>query len=640
MNQTSHFPRVLIKQGRQGIEASAGIAMKSILKGNLVRTQGDFSDDKASDMQGPDRRYFQINREAFLHALAGWPEHMTLEVRITTAPDLHCKPQGKIHIAILLHTHAETEEIAKEEIITRYLALMPLLIAHFPEIEFIPVVEDKELADISSLFQPTHALAIHRRVQRINLSEPFQRRVVGLQATQSSSKEGRFTLEHRLPWAPSLDEWSRLMNTFMNQLDPIQLIVRIKRTSLKAGQRKQLENNLRNCELYLSSGEPYQLALKKQAELIRDVTLEHFSDLSSACFHTGVFLLAPHPIDVSLGYVTGRAITGDASAKERRLFKGDFAVTEIEVKDVLDNNYFFEKQPFSVAETASAFRFPSPPLEDYSGLPVRRSRSGLAMTSLNHSKKEHAITLFTNEHKQAVQPIALGANDRMRHTFIIGQTGTGKSTLMESMILQDIKAGQGLAVIDPHGDLIDSILGKIPAERLEDVILFDVLDRERPLGFNILEWSTIDERDLIIDEIYTVIDHLYDMKLVGGPMFESNLRGTLKLLMGDQKHGDFTPTILTFITCYASSGFRNWLKSRTDDPGLLDFIRELEKTGGEASLQNIAPYITSKFGRYTNDTTLRRIIGQERTSFDFEDIMNNGKIFLVKLSNVRLRICI
>lgn len=635
MNEKSHFPKIFIRKVGREFEAYAAISMKSILKGNLIMFKDGFSDNDSSGGLCPNSRYFQNSRDAFLHSLAGWPKEATLEIRIIANPDLNCKSQGKIHIVILIHFHAATEGEVKEEIITRYLALMPLLISHFPEIEFTPIIGAGEVESHNSFFQATHSLAVHRRHRQINLSEPFQKRVVRLQSAAYPEENSRFMIEHRFPWIPSLDDWTRLINTLMNQIDPIQMIVRIKKTELMDDQRSNLENNLRNCELFLACGEPYQLTMKKQVEMIRDVTLSHLSDLSSACFYAGVYLLAKHPIDISLGYVAGRAITGNFLPKEQHLFKGDFAVSEIDAQDAMNVNYYFEREAFSVAETASAFRFPSPPLEDYTGLPVKRCRTSLAMTSKNYSKKEHAITLFVNEHKHMAQPISIGADDRMRHTFIIGQTGTGKSTLMESMILQDIRGGQGLAVIDPHGDLIDGILGKIPSERMKDVILFDVLDREYPVGFNILQWSTIDERDLIIDELYTVIDHLYDMKQAGGPIFESNFRGMIKLLMGEKKRDDFTPTILNFMMCYLSEDFRKWLVSRIDDPTNKDFIRELERTGGDGSLRNLAPYVTSKFGRFTNDTTLMRIIGQERTSFDFDDIMNNGKIFLVKLGKGR-----
>jgi hypothetical protein len=378
------------------------------------------------------------------------------------------------------------------------------------------------------------------------------------------------------------------------------------------------------------------LALKKQVEIIRDITLGHLAALTENAFHIGVYISAPHSLDSSLGNVLGHAITGSQSReRDQDIFKGGFSLQEIRAADMMDKLYFFEREAFCLSESAAAFRFPSPPRNDHPGLPVRRSRSSIAMVPANQDTTHASIELFLNEHQRMIQPIRMGADDRMRHTFIIGQTGTGKTTLIEAMIMQDVKAGRGLAVIDPHGDMVDNILGKIPEHRADDVILFDVLDRQCPLGFNILEWSTLDERDLIIDDIYTTIDRLYDMKQTGGPIFESNLRGVLKLLMGDQKHDDFTPTLLDFVTCYLSQDFRQWLKERIHDPIVHDFVRELERTVGEASIKNLSPYITSKFGRYTNDTTLMRIIGQEKTSFNFNQIINQGKVFLVKLGRGR-----
>lgn len=183
--------------------------------------------------------------------------------------------------------------------------------------------------------------------------------------------------------------------------------------------------------------------------------------------------------------------------------------------------------------------------------------------------------------------------------------------------------------------MVDSILGKIPRRRWDDVILFDVLDRERPLGFNLLHWRTIEERDFIIDEIYNTLDHIYDMRTTGGPMFEMNLRGMLRLLMGSEPAQDYKPTILEFRDCYLHKEFRDWLVHRTDDDVTKDFIRELERTVGEASINNLSTYITSKFGRFVNDVTLMNIIGQQNTSLDFEDIMDTGKILLVKLGKGR-----
>jgi len=297
--------------------------------------------------------------------------------------------------------------------------------------------------------------------------------------------------------------------------------------------------------------------------------------------------------------------------------------------------FIFDTTPYSLMETACAFRLPSPPSRDIPGLPTRRFRTNLATLPANVRKDPGTIRLFSNEHQGMTQPVFIDAEDRMRHCFIMGQTGTGKSTLMETMIVQDITAGRGVAVIDPHGDMIEDILLKIPAERAEDVILFDLLDRERPLGFNIIQWSTIEERDLIIDELYRTLDHIYDMKLTGGPMFEQHFRNFMKLLMGDSARPGFTPTVLEFVRCYTDSTFRQWLLDSIEDLQVKDFVAEAENVTGECKLSNIAPYVTSKFSRFVNDTTLKRIAGQEESSIDFDRIMNQGKILLVKLGKGR-----
>lgn len=636
MIEEQRFPSIALKKTDHGYEATVAVALQSLLMANLLMGQSLSFPDVNESSSNLDARGLHANREAFLRALSRWPENVAMELSMSAMPDLFYKAHGKIAFVLSITVTEISQAAAKEAAVSRYLALMSLLFSHFTEAEFVPILNKKDLENLRSPFRPTHAVAVHRRVEKIFLTDPFQRRQVGLHVLEERAEQRGYPVIHRFPLMPSLDAWSRLMDTLIHQLDPIRIIVRLRHATLSDEQRLALEDTIRNCELYLSTGEPYQLSLRKQVEMIRDVTLGHLSALMENAFQMGVYVMAPHPLDSSLGNVLGHAITGRSSlGREQELFQGGFSLSEISSEDALNTHYFFEEEAFCLREAAAAFRLPSPPQEDHAGLPIRRSRTSLAMVPQRRNDMNECIELFLNEHHSMVQPVWLDAHDRMRHKFIIGQTGTGKSTLMESMIMQDIKAGRGLAVIDPHGDMVDSILGKIPNHRADDVILFDVLDRERPPGFNILAWSTIDERDLIIDDIYSVFDHLYDLKLTGGPIFESNLRGMLKLLMGDKKQEDFTPNLINFTTCYLSKNFRHWLAERVTDPTVHDFLKELERTGGDGSLQNIAPYITSKFTRYINDTTLMRIIGQGKISFDFDEIMNTGKILLVKLGKGR-----
>jgi hypothetical protein len=128
---------------------------------------------------------------------------------------------------------------------------------------------------------------------------------------------------------------------------------------------------------------------------------------------------------------------------------------------------------------------------------------------------------------------------------------------------------------------------------------------------------------------------MYDMKNTGGPMYEAYMRGFLKILLGSKPSADFTPTLLEFKNCFISKGFRRWLLNRTDEADTHDFIREVVDVQGEASLQNISPYVTSKISRFITDSSIVNIIGQNKTSFNFEQIMNEGKIFLAKLGKGR-----
>jgi hypothetical protein len=293
--------------------------------------------------------------------------------------------------------------------------------------------------------------------------------------------------------------------------------------------------------------EEHQLALIRQSSAIRDAALAHLAELKQHAFRVGVFILSSSPIDMSLANVLGGSITAMSGIGEGRgFFQGGFSVKGVSLSDAEDPNLFLESAPCAASEAACAFRLPSPPLDERTGLPIRRSRTSAAFLPHPQKRSEDPIELIVNEHHGHVQSITASSEDRLRHTFIIGQTGTGKSTLMENMILQDIRAGRGLAVIDPHGELVESIIGKIPRDRLGDVIFFDLLEQERPMGFNLLEWKTIEDRDLIIDELYLTLDRIWDMRQVGGPIFESNFRGMLKMLMGEKSSGDFVPTILDF----------------------------------------------------------------------------------------------
>jgi len=636
MEQIKHFPKILTTKKDKGFEGIAGVRLESILEGNLILSQLGFSEERSSHSNALDPKKQQQAREELLYAISSWPQSVSLELHLTSIPDLLHRAQGRLLITLFIRCFASTKDKAKEEIAHHYLSLMPILAAYLPEAEFIPITNEKELDKRRTPFKPAYALAIHRRQEELSLSTPLKALSMGFTSMMQRDGEDNNVVEHLFPWVPSLNDWSRLTDTLMAQLDPVQIIIRLRPGVKNDNAIDRLNQTIQTCELSLSGIKEYQITLNRQVSLIRDMSLKQLLSLRDQCFNLGVFILASHPIDTSLGNILGKVITGPRlTTDENILFQGGFTSTKIMVQHALNSDYFLGNEPFTPSEAACAFRLPSPQIEEHPGLPVKRFRTSLAFIPSVSHKGNDSIELFINEHRGMTQPIRMNADDRMRHTFIIGQTGTGKSTLMENMILQDIRAGKGLAVIDPHGELVEAILGKIPPERVEDVVLFDLLDRQKPLGFNLIQWSTQEERDIIIDELFLTLDRIYDMKIAGGPVFETNFRGMLKLLMGEKLREDFIPTLLEFTSCYLNRGFRHWLKGHIKDPQTLDFVEELERTKGETSLENLSSYITSKFSRFTYDSTLKRIVGQEKTSFDFDEIMNKGKVFLVKLGKGR-----
>jgi len=245
---------------------------------------------------------------------------------------------------------------------------------------------------------------------------------------------------------------------------------------------------------------------------------------------------------------------------------------------------------------------------------------------------EEGIILGHNIYRGVVKDIRIKRADRRRHTYIIGKSGVGKSQLMAGMAIQDIINGEGVCLIDPHGDLVSDVLRRIPPERADDVILFSPSDMERPLALNLLEYDPRypEQKTFVINEMIKIFDKLYDLKATGGPIFEQYMRNAMLLIMDDPASGS---TLMEIPKVLADPVFRRLKLDRCKDPTVVDFWRkEAEKAGGDAALANIVPYVTSKLTSFISNDTMRPIIGQQMSSFNLRDIMDNKKILLIDLT--------
>lgn len=245
--------------------------------------------------------------------------------------------------------------------------------------------------------------------------------------------------------------------------------------------------------------------------------------------------------------------------------------------------------------------------------------------------------LGVNDFRGSNTEIRLSLEDRLRHFYIIGQTGTGKTTLMKNMLTQDIKDGHGVCFIDPHGTDVADVLGAIPDERINDVIYFDPARTDRVLGLNMLEYDSTkpEQKTFVVNELFSIFQKLYgDVPESMGPMFEQYFRNATLLVLEDPESGS---TLLDISRVFADPEYRKLKLSKARNPVVVQFWTDIAtKAGGEASLENIVPYITSKFDVFTANDFMRPIIGQQHSSFDFRKIMDEKKILLVNLSKGRL----
>lgn len=245
---------------------------------------------------------------------------------------------------------------------------------------------------------------------------------------------------------------------------------------------------------------------------------------------------------------------------------------------------------------------------------------------------DEGIILGTNVYRGMEKDIRIKRDDRRRHSYIVGKSGGGKSVLIANMAVQDILNGEGVCVLDPHGDLIQDVLDRIPPERAEDVILFRPADMERPMGLNLIEYDPRypEQKTFVINEMINIFDKLYDLKSTGGPIFEQYMRNALLLIMSDPESGS---TLMEVPKVLADPEFRKMKLEKCSDPTVVDFWRkEAEKAGGDAALANVVPYVTSKLTQFISNDTMRPIIGQQKSAFNLRDVMDQQKILLLDLS--------
>lgn len=289
-----------------------------------------------------------------------------------------------------------------------------------------------------------------------------------------------------------------------------------------------------------------------------------------------------------------------------------------------------DKNILNSVELATLFHFPQ-----QDDIPTSQlTRQDSKQVDGPRNVPEHGLLLGYNLFRGIKKPIRLALEDRQRHIYAVGQTGTGKSTFLENLALQDMLMGNGFAFIDPHGDVAEKLLCMVPKERTEDVIYFCPADTDYPLGLNVFEADTDDAKDFVIQEVINVLYKLYDPQRTGiiGPRYESMFRNAALTVMADPNGGSFIDIPKLFRD-------KDYVKQKlkyVTDQNVLDFwLKEVPQSQRSNDFGEVVSWFVSKFGAFLSNGMMRNIIGQIDSAFNLRDIMDNKKILIVNLSKGR-----
>ncbi|HEX5744400.1 MAG TPA: hypothetical protein VFX84_03040, partial [Candidatus Saccharimonadales bacterium] len=288
------------------------------------------------------------------------------------------------------------------------------------------------------------------------------------------------------------------------------------------------------------------------------------------------------------------------------------------------------KDILNSVELATLFHFP-----DQRNIPTSQlGRQESKQVDGPRNIPEKGLLLGYNQFRGARKPIRLALGDRQRHMYVVGQTGVGKSTFLENLALQDMLSGNGFAFVDPHGDTAERLLAMVPKERTEDVIYFSPAEMEYPMGLNLFEYKTADQKDFLIQEALNMLYKLYDPQHQGimGPRYEHLFRNAALTIMADPNGGTFVDIPKLF----RDPAFVKQKLQHVKDMNVLEFWqKEMPASQRSNEFGEVTSWFVSKFGAFLSNEMMRNIIGQTKSAFDLRDIMDNKKILLVNLSKGR-----
>jgi hypothetical protein len=464
------------------------------------------------------------------------------------------------------------------------------------------------------------------------------------------------------PFIPVLDCWPRLCKALLKHGRPLMLSIAAAPTRLAEHERRFLVGQAALCDGALEQSGPEHRTpaarpLRPMAAGLRQMLSTTIEALSDTPFLLNIRLASAVALPETLIGAVGAALFAPAGAMDPRYkaceeyaqaLRGGFrrrrpadAAERIVMARNLGRIGFdpshaaglpadARRLPWLVAavEAACCLRVPTPADGPLAGIRTNRSRT----VSWAGTASQRGLLLGHAASNGKRVPVLLSEDDSRRHMYILGQTGTGKTSLLLAMAMQDIRSGAGVCVLDPHGDLVERILPNIPAERAGDVIMADMGEERHPVGLNVLQHNGCLERDRIINMIFDMFDLLYHRETMG-PVFELYMRTALMLVMS----GDANGTLVDVNRVFLDTKYRDRMLAAAREP----YVREaweqvIVVAGGELSLQNVVPYVISKLNMFIHNHVMRAIISQPKSTIVMRQVLTERKILLVDLAKGKL----
>lgn len=603
---------------------------------------------------------------------------VTYTLRYVFNPSNQIAQTGIISAGILVTTVNKKAAAAQKMSLEAVNHLITQLNGVFFDYHWMPVENKNDLKQLLKPidFSTAQVAEIVHRDEFIKLDQILSVSQVGFPATRAKNKSNRKSspVYYAYPFIPRPFVFERLLKTLMLLPQRTVLSILLKPIHLLPEEMEAFQTEIAKCEGFLpEQGVGFKRIFEKRADLLCQGLMSQLFRWQDAPFLMRICLTSTEQISKSLAESIGIAISSPVGISPFKdsdievLQKGGYdsiipksPTVKKQLRDMAGSGFILEedngkpkwplnriKYIFDGLEAASAFRFPIESGEGLSGIRVHRNQIKSPPLEINQLAIDIAAEkslIGVNNSLGFSQPIYLKDIDRRTHTYIVGQTGTGKTTLLKSMILSDMENGKCVALIDPHGDLYDELLNLIPENREKDVVLFNPHDTKYPAGFNLLECSSPDQRHFVAREMKAIMRRLLEDQYQRaasewtGPLFYQHMQMNLLLTMSDSENPG---TLLQFYEIFQHLDYwKRWIPLKWKDELLDQWVTKtlpnMNYLARRDSSTTMGEYISAKFVDFVFDPVLRYIFGQPVSTINLKEIIDNNKILLINLAKGRI----